>query len=662
MRIARLVFIFLAGCSADTAFLVAPPPAAEAEPEVEVEVELEGAGWQLRDSTPYPRTGHVAIYDEAADRMLIFGGGANDVWTLPLSGTNANRWAQLETTGQKPPLHPYGSSMFADSAIYDPETQRMIVVAGTRPSTSAPVEKVNIWQLTLSGTPTWSELVGQGPSPGSEIQSGRAVYDPAGRRMIILGGALQSSGVWALSLDGDPTWSRLANSPETRGGAFYTEHSLVLDAQENRLILFGGHPRLKELWSLSLSTGRWTLLDDGNHWTGSYGVTTLFDTAKRRILVSGGDQGRELAGFELDTGIWSSVPAERRIGAAAIIDRPRNRALFFGGSNSGIYQDNTTTALDLETMSWSVFLPPTKTLDLLIGERQLVYDSVKGSVIAYGGHSESATSEHRLGTEDMWTVTDAGETPRLALSPGIYDPLGKAIVAFGSHHYTLPIQTWTLSSEPGAVWTEVDAGDSIPPERIRGAAIYDEVGKRLLSYGGFRHGNPHAIFLGDLWALSLDGTPIWSSLSPVNSGPGPRAAAAAVYDAKRRRMILIGGENEMGTPETEVWALSLTDLKWQHLSVRGTAPSALENPSAIYDVEREKIVLAEQPETGLRLYALQLDENEVTWREYCWNTITPAPTRGFPGTSGGLLAFPGGVFYTTSGGAFTFDLDTPLCD
>src|SRR4051812_3172736 len=48
--------------------------------------------WKLLSAEPAPRTGHTAIYDATRDRMLVFGGGANDLWAQPFSGPNANGW------------------------------------------------------------------------------------------------------------------------------------------------------------------------------------------------------------------------------------------------------------------------------------------------------------------------------------------------------------------------------------------------------------------------------------------------------------------------------------------------------------------------------------------------------------------------------------------
>src|SRR5690349_21496290 len=56
-------------------------------------------GWTLHGDAPYGRSRHCAVYDEANQSMIIFGGdGGNDTWSLSL-GDGANVWRQLFVTG-----------------------------------------------------------------------------------------------------------------------------------------------------------------------------------------------------------------------------------------------------------------------------------------------------------------------------------------------------------------------------------------------------------------------------------------------------------------------------------------------------------------------------------------------------------------------------------
>src|SRR5262249_26143358 len=90
-----------------------------------------------------------------------------------------------------------GPGRFYHSAIYDPVKHRMVLLGGWDGTF-----RNDVWQLTLSGTSTWTQLAPSGTPP-----SGRygftAIYDPVRQRMIVFGG-LDNSAVrndtWALSL------------------------------------------------------------------------------------------------------------------------------------------------------------------------------------------------------------------------------------------------------------------------------------------------------------------------------------------------------------------------------------------------------------------------------------------------------------------------------
>ena len=128
---------------------------------------------------PDPRYFHTAIYDPVRDRMLIADGNTasgnpDDVWELSLS---TPAWSQLVTTGSLP------GGRYLASAIYDPKRDRMVLFAGYDPS-SGPVNTA--WELTLSGSPTWNQLVTFGRTPLPRYGHA-AIYDPVRDRIATFG-------------------------------------------------------------------------------------------------------------------------------------------------------------------------------------------------------------------------------------------------------------------------------------------------------------------------------------------------------------------------------------------------------------------------------------------------------------------------------------------
>src|SRR5215831_8670219 len=157
-----------------------------------------GSSWQLltMSSPPSARSGHTVIYDSVRSRLILFGGqdnnagmALNDVWVAALGPSPG--WTQLAPTGTPPP------GRAGHVAVYDAASDRMIVFGGTNATTP---ELNDAWALTLSGTPAWQDLHANG-APSRKGAS--AIHDPVGGRMLVFGGSVgstQMNDVWQLTL------------------------------------------------------------------------------------------------------------------------------------------------------------------------------------------------------------------------------------------------------------------------------------------------------------------------------------------------------------------------------------------------------------------------------------------------------------------------------
>jgi hypothetical protein len=236
--------------------------------------------------------------------MIVFGGSSasalNDVWALSLNGSPA--WSQLFPSGVPP------SARGGHSAIYDPVRDRMIVFGG--PSGMAATNEV--WVLSLSGTPTWSQLTLAGAAPPGR-SAHTAVYDPVSDRMVIFGGTIESNrfnDVWALSLGDTPTWTNLlpaGTPPSARYGA-----KALFDPVRNRMVVFGGEAEFftNEVWALSLGpTAAWTQLTPaGGPPARRLHPSVAYDQSWDRMVVFGGyasDGNRQRDIWSLH---WGNIP------------------------------------------------------------------------------------------------------------------------------------------------------------------------------------------------------------------------------------------------------------------------------------------------------------------------------------------------------------------
>src|SRR4029079_18411345 len=102
------------------------------------------------DASPSARSGHVAVFDPVTREMIVFGGtnGSTQLGDAYRRGTD-NVWSPIVTSGTPP------SPRMNACGIFDPVRRRLVMFGGT---TNAPWPNLSneVWALTLDGTPTWS--------------------------------------------------------------------------------------------------------------------------------------------------------------------------------------------------------------------------------------------------------------------------------------------------------------------------------------------------------------------------------------------------------------------------------------------------------------------------------------------------------------------------
>jgi galactose oxidase-like protein len=263
---------------------------------------------------PSPRGEQSSVYDPGTNRMIMFGGNpneggclgaANDVWVLTgANGFGTPAWTQLNPTGTLP------GPRNAHSAVYDVATNRMIVFGGIDACGQNGYYK-DVWVLSnangVGATPTWTKLAVTGTPPAPRAGHS-AVYDPNTNRMIVFGGGNNNNAfgdVWVLSdanglaVDGSPHWTQLSptGSPGARAG-----HSAVYDAETDKMFIFGGpSPGGNDVWVLSHASGlgglaAWLQLTPAggppaprvNH------TAAFYNPARHRMTIFSGSDGATL--------------------------------------------------------------------------------------------------------------------------------------------------------------------------------------------------------------------------------------------------------------------------------------------------------------------------------------------------------------------------------
>lgn len=325
-----------------------------------------------------------AVIDPTDGSMLVYGGELlPDKPPTPLrklSLTPPYEWRELHPTGPTP------DTPSRHSAIVDPIGQRMIVFGGIRASDGVTTNET--WALGLGPSPAWSPLATSGTPPDPR-HSHTAIYDAAHRRMIVYGGETPGVGfrqdAWQLTLDGTPTWSELPAND------WRSQHTAVYDDVRQRMVVFGGRTGtvdwvqnfLGDVQALDLGpVPEWHSLVPAGP-SPRRGAAAMFYPISQLMYVFAGFDGAAGVGEENDTwelALWPnfnswymrSLPEPKpvhRSGHNLLYDAAHDQMLVYGGSVFvNARAANDTWAFPLDPCSLSVITAAPVPLALLYGQ------------------------------------------------------------------------------------------------------------------------------------------------------------------------------------------------------------------------------------------------------------------------------------------------------
>ena len=283
------------------------------------------------------------------------------------------------------------------------------------------------------------------------------------------------------------------------------------------------------------------------------------------------------------------------MGNTAVYDATHNRLIIFSGLGVLAGNLNDVWIFTLSgTPTWYQLTPSGMPPPVRRGAGA-IYDPIRDRLIVFGGR-KNATS----GYNDVWALPLSGVSAWTQLAPSgtppsprrgqsaIYDPGADRMVVFGGNdNVNVLNDVWAMSLGPAPVWTQLAPTGTPPPARFVHRAQYDSARKRMLVFGG-QNGT---VDLNDVWALTLTGVPAWTQVVTAGTPPSARDWPAAVYDPIRDRMVLFGGEDFAGVPNSETWALTLAGTPtWSQLAPAGTPPSARVAPG-VYDPTGDRMVM-----------------------------------------------------------------------
>jgi hypothetical protein len=486
------------------------------------------------------------------------------------------------------------------SAVYDPIRQRMVIFGGLRAGEVVANSDAQVWELSLTGTPSWTALTDMGNYYGSGPagrQAHAAIYDPVRDRMIVFGGRGGNvyNDVWAFPLSGPPVWTQLfpsGTAPVAREGV-----TGIYDPVRDRMLVFGGndaaHVDHNDVWALSLGASpAWTKLTPTGTPPAPRGWhSAIYDPVRDRMVIFAGyvwaTDGWLADAWSLNlagTPAWSAIAASGAPGArnshSAIYDPVGDRMIVYGGYNDPAHPADLTVLSFGGSPAWSV-LTPAGTPPAARDGQAMIYDATSQRVVIYGGVDEAIGN--------VWAATLAGSPAWSAIAPvGVptKSAYGRGPVVYDSLRdrmlflYLGGAEVWAspLGGEPA--WTKL-ATTGTPTLGDRNSAIYDAAHDRIVIFGGY--------WTTETWVLPLS-TLAWSPLGTTGDDPGYHAGHTAIYDAPRDRMVVFGG-GDGGSLLDQVWVLSFANAAWGQLTPAGTPPPGRSGHTAIYDATRDRMVI-----------------------------------------------------------------------
>jgi hypothetical protein len=358
-------------------------------------------------------------------------------------------------------------------------------------------------------------------------------------------------------------WVRIQTDPASTPRARHN-HAMVYDEVREVVLMHGG--RLQDGTVLS-DTWQW----DGQSWTQLatdgpkvFQHNMTYDPSRAVTVLYG---GRTAAGhadpigdtWEWDGQSWTRIeigpttPPPPVLGGMAY-DPERMKVIRHGGVTAPNDTVEVGATWEWDGQSW------TQIADGFIrGGHSLLFDTVRGRMLAFGGSSTSNTSP----SPGTWEFDDGQWNPITTEGPSARFPFNKALVwdAFRNvgvlYGGAASPSTWFDDSWEwdGVQWAQVN----IPGPGPRGmhAMAYDAKRRKVVLFGGYR--DCFRCEINETWEYGL--APLQLTLDPQENGMVRIrwTGEAPPYQLQSRASLIAGGWQNEGAPTDTLSATPPTD-------------------------------------------------------------------------------------------------------
>ncbi|MFX0204579.1 MAG: Kelch repeat-containing protein [Candidatus Hodarchaeota archaeon] len=321
-------------------------------------------------------------------------------------------------------------------------------------------------------------------------------------------------------------------------------HSMVYDAGNNRIILYGGetirnneYTQLSDTWIFDCTTNTWSQQNHTIHPIGRHNFGMVYDSNQQNVLLFGGFNNTHTLNdtwiYDCTTNSWSQKhsdisPPSRSDPAMYYVPGFEKIILFGGYSFEKAEPFSDTWVFDFSTNIWMELYPQIAPSSRY-GHR-MVYDSFNQTGILFGGRAGEVTN-------DLWR-----------------------------YNYELNF------------WKEIDLGEGEKPEtRYWHDMVFDSENQNVIIFGGRKSESIFTTIFNDVWIYE----PEVNEWEEVNSETAPtsRCSSCSAYDSFKKNLVLFGGVSQIPMTESTIlndtWIFNCENYSWKKIPLSNPSSSMI---------------------------------------------------------------------------------------